>query len=139
MTSPREHVVDVALLVLRVGLGGMMLTHGVPKVQGGPAACEKLGGAMAYVGLDLWPTVWGLAAALAETLGAVLLAIGLLTRTSAGFLMATMIVAAAMHLGKGDGLGGASHAIEDGIAFLTLVVAGGGRYSVDAWLRARRS
>jgi len=138
MSNPREHVVDIALLVLRVGLGGMMLTHGVPKLLGGPDTWEKLGGAMAYVGLDLWPTLWGLAAALTETVGAVLLALGLLTRTSAGFLMVTMMVAAAMHLGKGDGIGGASHAIEDGIAFLTLLVAGGGRYSIDAWIRARR-
>lgn len=138
MSNPREHVVDVALLVLRVGLGGMMLTHGVPKLLGGPPLWEKLGGAMAYVGLDLWPTLWGLAAALTETVGAVLLALGLLTRTSAGFLVVTMLVAAAMHLGKGDGIGGASHAIEDGIAFLTLLVAGGGRYSIDAWIRARR-
>ena len=138
MSNPREHVVDIALLVLRVGLGGMMLTHGVPKLLGGPDTWEKLGGAMTYVGLDLWPTLWGLAAALTETVGAVLLALGLLTRTSAGFLMVTMMVAAAMHLGKGDGIGGASHAIEDGIAFLTLLVAGGGRYSIDAWIRARR-
>lgn len=62
--------------------------------------------------------------------------VGLLVlRVGLGGMMA---VAAAMHLGKGDGLGVASHAIEDGIAFLALVLAGGGRYSLDAFIRARR-
>jgi len=135
---PKPHPVDIGLLVLRVGLGAMMLFHGVPKLLGGPQKWEKLGGAMTHVGIDVWPTVWGFAAALTETLGAVLLAVGLLTRLNASLLLATMVVAAAMHLGKGDGVAGASHAIEDGIAFLTLLLAGGGRYSVDAWWRGRR-
>jgi putative oxidoreductase len=138
VTKTRLHLVDIGLLVLRVGLGAMMVFHGVPKLLGGPAKWEKLGSAMAYVGIDLWPTVWGFAAAVSEAVGGVLLAIGLLTRLNATLLLVTMVVAAAMHLGKGDGIGGASHAIEDGIAFLALLLAGGGRYTVDAWIRARR-
>ena len=36
-----------------------------------------------------------------------------------------------MHLGKGDGLMGASHAIEAGILFLSLILIGPGRYSLN--------
>ena len=35
-----------------------------------------------------------------------------------------MLVAAISHLSKGDGLGGASHAIELGIVFLSLILIG---------------
>jgi putative oxidoreductase len=42
-----------------------------------------------------------------------------------------MAVAATMHLGRGDGLKGAAHAIELGIVFVGLLVIGAGRYSVD--------
>ncbi len=134
---PKPHPVDLGLLVLRLGLGGMMLFHGVPKLLGGPARWEKLGAATTHIGIDLWPTIWGFAASLTETLGAALLAIGLLTRLNATLLLVTMAVAAAMHLGEGDGVAGASHAIEDGIAFLALLIAGGGRYTVGAWWRGR--
>ena len=42
-----------------------------------------------------------------------------------------MGVAASMHLGKGEGLLAASHAIELGILFFSLLFIGPGRYSVD--------
>ena len=45
-----------------------------------------------------------------------------------------MLVAAVSHLSRGDGLSGASHAIELGIVFLSLIVIGAGKYSVDEQL-----
>jgi putative oxidoreductase len=42
-----------------------------------------------------------------------------------------MGVAANMHLGKGEGILAASHAIELGILFFSLLFIGPGRYSVD--------
>lgn len=65
------------------------------------------------------------------------MALGLFTRPAAFFLISTMFVATAMHLGKGEGLSGASHAIELGIAFLGVLIAGGGRWSLDAKLFKR--
>ena len=103
--------VDAGLLFLRVGLGSMMITHGWGKLMGGPELWEKLGGAMAHLGLDFAPTFWGFAAAATETFGALFLILGVLTRVQAGLLAFTMLVAAVMHLSAGDGLGGASHAI----------------------------
>ena len=38
--------VNLALLLLRVGMGGMMLTHGIPKLMRGPDLWPKLGKAV---------------------------------------------------------------------------------------------
>jgi putative oxidoreductase len=118
-------------LVLRVGVGAMMVAHGWPKVAGGPARWEKLGHATEALGVAFAPTFWGAAAAFSETVGGALLALGLATRPAAALLVATMLVASANHLAKGDGVMGASHAIELGVVFVALLLMGGGRYSLD--------
>lgn len=122
---------DWGVLIMRLGLGGMFLLHGVPKLLGGPDLWRELGLAMRYLGIDFAPHAWGLAAALSESLGALCLILGLFMRPACLFLTATMTVAAIMHLGRGDGLMGASHAIELGIVFFALLIIGPGRYSVD--------
>lgn len=40
-----------------------------------------------------------------------------------------------LHLGMGDGLAGASHAMEAGIMFLGLLLIGPGRFALDERLR----
>lgn len=122
---------DVGHLVLRAGIGAMMITHGWPKVQGGEATWRRLGGAMGALGITFGPTLWGAAAAFTETIGGALLVIGLATRPASALLAFTMFVAAASHFQRGEGLGGASHAIELALVFVALVLLGGGRYSVD--------
>ena len=42
-----------------------------------------------------------------------------------------MLMATLFHLGRGDGLKGAAHAIEVGIVFLSLILIGPGKYSLD--------
>ena len=109
----------------------MFLVHGMPKLIGGPDKWYELGLAMGYLGIDFTPTLWGFAAALSETAGALCLILGFLTRPACLCLAATMAVAATMHLGRGDGLLKASHAIELGIVFFSLLFIGPGKYSVD--------
>jgi putative oxidoreductase len=46
-------------------------------------------------------------------------------------LLINLVVAAAMLFGKGEGLNGAAHAIEDAIVFAGLLFVGPGRFSVD--------
>jgi putative oxidoreductase len=41
-------------------------------------------------------------------------------------------VAASVHLANGEGIMGASHAIELGIVFVSLILVGPGRFSLDA-------
>ncbi len=123
---------NTGLLLIRIGLGVMFIvTHGLPKLQGGPARWESVGSAMGEIGITFLPLAWGLAAALAETIGGVLFVLGVFFRPVALILAFTMLIAALRHLGAGDGLKGASHAIEIGIVFLGLSLVGPGKYSVD--------
>ncbi|MEK6673365.1 MAG: DoxX family protein [Nitrospirota bacterium] len=122
---------DFGLLILRIGLGVMFLWHGYPKLIGGPGIWEKLGMAMTVIGVKTLPVFWGFMAAFSEFFGGICLILGILFRPACILLTTTMAVAATMHLGKGDGLKVAAHAIEDGIVFLSLIFIGPGKYSID--------
>lgn len=126
---------DLGLLILRVGIGLMFAYHGAPKLFGGPEKWERIGGAMANFGLDFFPVFWGFMAAASEFGGGIFLMVGYLTRPACLFLTITMLVAAVSHLARGDGLGRASHAIEAGILFVSMIFIGPGKYSLDDWLR----
>jgi putative oxidoreductase len=129
---------DLGLLVLRVGLGISFLFHGVPKLMGGPETWKGLGGAMAVLGVDFAPEFWGLCAALAESVGGACFAVGLMFRPASLALAFTMGVAFAMHFGKGDPFRVYSHALEAGIVFIGMFLAGPGQYAADRVLGVRR-
>lgn len=122
---------NTGLLILRAGLGAMMMVHGLPKVMGGPDLWTGLGSSMKVIGINFLPTFWGLMAALAEGMGGFLLILGLFFRPVNMLLAFTMMIAALVHFGKGEGMMGASHAIEVGIVFFALIFIGPGKYSVD--------
>ncbi|MGK6350145.1 DoxX family protein [Parapedobacter sp. DT-150] len=122
---------NTGLLLIRIGLGIMFIMHGYPKLLGGPKMWEGVGGAMGEVGITFFPVAWGLLAAIVETFGGFLFLIGLFFRPASLLLAFTMLIASLHHLGAGDGLKGASHAIEIGVVFLGLAFVGPGRYSVD--------
>jgi len=123
---------DLGILILRAGIGIMMVVHGWPKLAGGQEKWVEIGGAMQHLGISFWPVFWGFLAAMSETLGGALLAVGFLTRYAAISLTFTMIVATTMmyHIGKGDPLQW-SHPAELGIVFVSLLIIGAGKYSVD--------
>ncbi|QDR81707.1 DoxX [Sporomusa termitida] len=124
---------DIGILILRVGIGLMFVFHGWPKISGGVETWNKLGLAMQHLGLGFAPVFWGFLAAAAEFFGGMLIAAGLLTRLAAMALAFNMFVAVVLKFSTGAGLSGASHALEVGIVFLSLIFIGPGRYSVD-WL-----
>jgi putative oxidoreductase len=126
---------DLGLLVLRVGIGAMFMAHGWPKMVGGPAMWETLGGAVAVFGIGFAPVFWGFMAAFAELGGGLLLALGMAFRPACALLLCTMIVASARHLTQGDGFGKASHAIEAGILFFSLLLIGPGAYRLKGLRR----
>jgi len=109
----------------------MFITHGYPKLVGGPDYWAGVGNAMGHIGIHFLPVVWGLLAAIVETLGGVFFIIGFFFRPTALLLAFTMCIATVHHLKSGDGLATASHAIEIGFVFLGLAFVGPGKYSVD--------
>lgn len=123
---------DVALLILRIAIGGSMLAfHGIPKLLKGPENWEKIGSAMHKIGITFLTSFWGFSATMAECIGSVFLIIGLFTRPTALVLTFTMLIAFITHLANGDGIIRASHAMELMFVFIALAIAGAGRYSLD--------
>lgn len=122
---------DLGLLIIRLGIGIMFLTHGLPKLLGGPGKWIEVGYAMKYVGIGFLPVFWGFLAAVTQVFGALCLMLGFFFVPASMALFFTMVVAAAMHLGRGDSLQTASHAIEAGILFFGLIFLGPGKHSMQ--------
>jgi putative oxidoreductase len=134
---------DVGLLVLRlVGLL-MAIGHGMSKLIGegrfGPP--EQLVAGVEKMGFPM-PTAFAWAAALAEFVGGILIALGLLTRPAALALAFNMAVAAFVaHGGDPLFMGGKGAAKEPALLYLipfaALALTGAGRYSIDRFIAAR--
>ena len=122
---------NTGLLIIRIGLGIMFMFHGYPKLLGGPGSWAAVGDAMKHTGVTFFPVGWGLLAAATETFGGLFILLGLAFRPACILLTITMVIASIMHLKTGDGIGGASHAIEAAVVFLGLTFIGPGKYSVD--------
>lgn len=123
---------NTGLLILRIGIGAMMMVHGLPKIMGGPTGWEQIGGSMKLVHIDFLPVFWGFMAAISEGLGGFLLLLGLFFRPVNMLLVITMMMAATVHLSDPkQGLAEASHAIELAIVFFSLIFIGPGKYSID--------
>ncbi|WP_022836318.1 DoxX family protein [Salisaeta longa] len=124
---------DLGLLVLRVGAGlYLALGHGLGKITGGTEAWAQVGGATALIGLDFAPAFWGFLAAIAEFAGSLLVVIGLAARPASLLVVLTMGMAMLMHLMTGNG--SPEMAVLYLLAFAVVLIAGPGKYSVDAKL-----
>ena len=123
---------NVGLVILRVFIGGALLTHGWGKMFGG---LEQFTGFVASLGVPV-PQVAAFLAAFAESFSAILLAVGLLTRPAAFLIVATMAVAI---FGAHKG---AAFSVQEA-AWLYLVPAlffllkGAGRWSLD-WFVSKK-
>lgn len=80
---------DLALLLLRIGLGIIFLAHGVGKLQGG---IDGVAGFFGAVGIPA-PILMAWIVTLVEVFGGALLIVGLATRLAALLLSIIMIVA----------------------------------------------
>ena len=127
---------DTGLLLLRILIGLSFLAHGLPKLMEGPDLWIKLGKSMQFVGVGSYPIFWGLMASLSESVGGFLFLIGFAFRPACLFLLTTMTVATIMHFHTTPGSFWekwevASHATELGSLFLSLLLIGPGKFSVD--------
>ena len=123
---------NAGLAVLRVFAGlSMALAHGLGKV---PPSAGFIEGT-ANMGFPL-PALFAWAAGLSEFAGGLLMALGLGTRPASFFVGCTMFVAAFVRHAD-DPFKSQEKALLFLAISLTFVLAGAGKYSLDAWLRAR--
>lgn len=129
---------DFGILIARIGMGaGFIYYHGWGKLMGGPEQWEGLGGAMARYGIEFWPTFWGFLAAFSESIGAVLIMLGILFAPMSLLLAATMLVAWLGHVLSGEGNPG--HSFKNMMVLVAFLFTGPGKYSLDAWLAEKRA
>ena len=122
---------DFGLLLLRVGLGGLIIyAHGWPNLAGGVVRWRELGHEMHYLHISFAPVIWGFLAAFAESVGAALFVAGFFFRPSCILLALTMAVLSTMEWKLG-GVVRASHFLELTVLFLSLIFIGPGKYSAD--------
>ena len=124
---------DLGLLIIRIGFSAAMLTHGWPKLmklieQKNPRFPDPLG-------IGDYPSL--ILAVVGEVVAPVLLIMGLKTRLSAIPAVATMVVALFVVHG-GDPFKKQELALLYLLGFSALLLTGGGRYSVDGMLKARK-
>jgi putative oxidoreductase len=122
---------ETGLLLLRIGLGVIFIAHGYPKLMGGKEEWAKLGGNMANLGIHFWPAMWGFMAMMAELGGGIMLILGLFFRPVLLIMTFNMFVAMVMHLHKGDSFATWSHPATIAVVFLSLLLIGPGKYSLD--------
>jgi putative oxidoreductase len=136
---------SVVPTVLRVALGGVIFGHGLQKVFGWFGG-YGIHGSMGFFSSIGMPSVLGALVIVSDFFGSLALVAGLLTRFSAAAAAAVMLGAVLLvHLPNGFFMnwGGAPHG--EGYEFhllamamaASLMISGGGRASIDAWLARR--
>jgi putative oxidoreductase len=128
---------DAGLLVLRLGFGlGFLFYHGWGKLTSGPERWAQVGGARENFGTGFGHTFFGFMASFSESIGGLLIALGLFFRPACVLLFFTMFVATVNHYATGRGNPG--HSAKNAILFLGLLFVGPGRYSLDQWIADRK-
>ncbi len=129
-TSPLS--ADLGLLIVRLWFGAVLAaSHGYGKVMNISGFSENV----AKLGFPV-PIFFGSAAALSEFLGGILVAVGFMARPAAGAVLGTMFVAAFI-VHADDPFGKKEFALSYAAAALAILVAGPGRFSIDARMGRR--
>ena len=128
---------DISLLILRSITGLLMFFgHGLSKITAGSERWEKLGHAFTdLIGLDAFHMFFGFLASFSESIGALLVALGLCTRFSSFFLFFTMGIASLKHLIEGDF---SELALIYALICLVIMISGEGKYSLDYYLLKKK-
>ena len=137
MWSSLKNYSDGALLFLRLSLGTLCLyVYGWPALAGGLGRWKLMGVTMKHVGITFAPTFWGFTAAMAESLGCLLLILGFLFRPTCLvlFLVLLVIVVAEIEASRSgifSTFAREPNAIQLALFVLTLMFIGPGKFSVD--------
>ncbi len=123
---------DIVLLIARIGIAALMLTHGIPKLM------------MLFSGQPInFPPVMGMSAALslsltvfAEVFCSLLLLFGFATRIAVIPLIITMLVAVLIIHGA-DPFAVKEPGLQYLLVYTVLLFAGSGKYSLDGLLQSK--
>ena len=146
MAVPRSSL-DAGLLVLRLAGIGLAVFHGWPKLAALVGGTSRFHEGLGNMGFP-FPVAWAWAAALGETVGGLLVALGFFTRFAAAVCAFAMFVAGFLRhhahhylLGKlgvmtvtpenEKAWGNPELALVYLCVFLALICTGGGRFSLD--------
>jgi putative oxidoreductase len=129
-TTASTFQVNISLLILRIGISALMLTHGWPKlmrlIQGGEISFPDP--------LGMGPTLSLVMATLAEFGGSILIILGLATRFASFSLAFTMFVAVFI-VHAGDPFSKMEMGLIYLLVYIILMITGGGKYSLDKYIR----
>lgn len=128
---------NVGLLILRIGLGIILIIHGTPKLFGGPEMWTEVGQATQSIGIHFIPMFFGFMAAITEFFGGLFLIFGLFFKPTLSMLIVVMLVATTSSIAAGDNFTSISHSIELAIVFISLLFIGPGKLSLDNRLQSR--
>jgi putative oxidoreductase len=124
--TDQSNPVSIALLVARLGIAALMLTHGIPKMNmllsGAPVQFPPVLGLSAQLSLGL--------AVFAEVICSILILVGFATRFATIPLIITMIVAVVVIHGA-DPVKVKEPALQYLLVYVVLLFAGSGKFSID--------
>lgn len=147
LAKSRRGTIDLGLLLLRVALGGLVGAHGLQKLFGlwnGPqlSGFESM---LVDAGFTAdYAQILAIVGALSETIGGLMVILGLLTPIGASAILGTMLVAAAYKMSMADGFsffaaaGGVEFELFLAVAAAVVILTGPGLYSLDyprGWAR----
>jgi len=121
-----ENQNDLGKLILRIGFGGFMLTHGIPKLM-------KLfaGGEIQFADpIGLGATASLVLTVFAEVICAAMVLVGFKTKWATIPLIITMLVAAFI-VHSADPFGKKEFALLYAVGYLAIGMIGAGKYSID--------
>ena len=133
-TNQNSDSTHVALLIARVGIAALMLTHGLPKMamlfSGEPVKFLPFMGMSPEISLGL--------AVFAEVFCSLFLLLGFATRIAVIPLVITMLVALA-NVHAADPISKQEPALHYLLVYIVLLLTGSGKYSIDALLQRKNA
>jgi len=122
----KNNINNLALLLLRVGFGGFLMRHGIPKISRLFEHPVKFTDPF-----GIGDTATLILAIIGEVVAPIFIIIGFKTKWATVPSAITMAVAAFVIHAKDD-LGTKEHALLFLIAFVVIMLAGPGKYSIDS-------
>jgi putative oxidoreductase len=125
--------IDISILILRIAIAALMLTHGLPKLtmllSGDPVQFPPVLGLTPEISLGL--------AVFAEVFCSILILVGFGTRLATIPLIITMLVAI-FFIHSADPFAKQEMGLHYLLAYVLLLISGSGKYSVDNYIHQKQ-